>query len=50
MLTLWSMMASINMGFMTSETNCGCMYESGIFECSSWRTVPSNLGAIICGL
>ena len=49
-LTSWSIMLSICNGFMTSATNCGCMYESLIFVCSSWRTVPWNFGLIFWGL
>ena len=44
------MSGSIFIGRITSEMNCGCTYVSRIRLCSSWRTVPGNLGEIFCGL
>mmetsp|Transcript_6789 Transcript_6789/g.24138 ORF Transcript_6789/g.24138 Transcript_6789/m.24138 type:complete len:144 (+) Transcript_6789:520-951(+) len=45
-LTSWSMMFSMFSGRITSVLNCGCAYASRILRVSSWRTLPSNLGAI----
>ncbi|KWU44390.1 hypothetical protein RHOSPDRAFT_17883 [Rhodotorula sp. JG-1b] len=49
-VTYWSMMFSRFIGFRTSVLNCGCMNAARTCFRSSSRTVPGNLGAIVCGL
>ncbi|KAI9502389.1 hypothetical protein BX070DRAFT_193224, partial [Coemansia spiralis] len=48
--TSLSIMLSMFIGLTTSVWNCGCMNIDWIFLSRSIRTVPLNLGAIICGL
>ncbi|EJD39591.1 hypothetical protein AURDEDRAFT_71090, partial [Auricularia subglabra TFB-10046 SS5] len=49
-LTSWSMMPSRFIGLTTSVVNCGCMKAALICLSSSMRTVPGNLGEMVCGL
>ena len=47
--TSWSIIASKLIGFNTSVWNCGCMNACLICLSNSIRTVPGNLGEIVCG-
>ncbi|ROT36949.1 hypothetical protein SODALDRAFT_280794 [Sodiomyces alkalinus F11] len=48
-LTSWSMKSSSLRGLTTSVWNWGDRKAALIFLKKSWRTVPSNLGVMVCG-